>query len=186
MSIFSKVFGAIWGVIKGLFESTQTEFNKLPKEQQDAILNGVQVSQIIKDNIDRGETYVIDVIASRLNLSQDVAKGLFGRLSNDLGVTSVLQGVADKIGQGITDLAHNALFQLIAQSAAAFLSGGTVNWLTLALGVVEYAYQFLKGNDKLIQPINTAADTPILLAGGKTDCPQGQYWNGTRCVKDVG
>lgn len=157
MSIFASIFGGLWKLIKGLFESTANEFNKLPKEQQDAILNGVQVSQIIKDNIDRGETYVIDVIASRLNLSQDVAKGLFDRLSNDLGFQNILEVISNRIGQGITDIAHNALFQLIAQSAATFLSGGAVNWLTLALGVVEYAYQFLKGNNKLIQPINTAA-----------------------------
>lgn len=157
LSFLGKLIKEVGQFLAKLLTDTGDAFNDLPKEQQDAILNGVQVAQIIKDNIDRGETYVIDVIASRLNLSQDVAKGLFDRLSKDLGVDSVLNGVADKIGQGITDLAHSALFQLIAQSAATFLSGGAVNWLTLALGVVEYAYQWLKGNDKLIQPINSAA-----------------------------
>lgn len=160
MSIFSTIFGALWGLLKGLFESTADEFNKLPKEQQDAILNGTQVSQIIKDNIGRSETYVIDVISSRLNISHDIAQGLFDQLSKDLGFTSVLGGIADKIGQGITDLAHNALFDNIAKFAAVFLGAGSVSWITLALGTIEYAYQLLKGTDKLIKPINTAALTP--------------------------
>lgn len=157
MSIFSTIFGGLWKLIKPLFESTENAFNDLPQEQQNAILNGAQVSQILKDNVGRGETYVKEVIKSRLNLSQDVVDGLFDQLSKDLNYTGLLDGIADKIGQGITDASHNALFDDIAKFASLFLGAGAVNWITLALGAVTYAYHYLQAHDKLIKPINTAA-----------------------------
>lgn len=54
-----------------------------------------------------------------------------------------------------------------------------------------WVQKFLADNQGEILPIeNALANTQIVhtlsLQGGKTDCPQGQYWNGTRCVKDVG
>lgn len=157
MSIFSDLFGGLWKLIKGLFESTATEFNKLPKEQQDAAFTSAQISQILKDNIGRGETYIKDVITSRLGLSADVVNGLFDSVAKDLNYDNLIDGLSNRISQGITDNAHNALFEDIAKFTALFLSAGTLNWITLALGMIEYAYQWLKGNDKLIKPINTAA-----------------------------
>lgn len=151
MSIFSSIFGGLWKLIKGLFESTQDEFNKLPKEQQDAILQGVQVSQIIKDGVGKAESEIIQLVSDKLGISHDIATGLFAQLSADLKVDQVVSGVADKIEAGLTDLAHNALFDNIAKFAASFLGAGQVNWLTLALGVIEYAYQYLKGKNELVK-----------------------------------
>lgn len=159
MSIFSKLFGVIWNAIKSLFESTKDAFEQLPSDEQQAILNGTKVAQIIKDNLSRGETYVIDVIAVQLNISVDDAADLFQSLAKDLNVDQVVSGIADKVAQGLTDIAHNSLFQSIAQFAASYLSGGKVNWITLALGVIEYAYQYLKANDDLpVFPALKAAD----------------------------
>lgn len=149
MSIFSSLFGGLCKLIKGLFESTQDEFNKLPKEQQDAILQGVQVSQIIKDGVGKAESEVIQLVSDKLGISHDIAAGLFAQLSADLKVDQVVAGVADKIESGLTDLAHNALFDNIAKFAASFLGAGQVNWITLGLGVVEYAYQWLKSKGTL-------------------------------------
>jgi hypothetical protein len=159
MSIFKSIFGTLWGLIKGLFESTQDAFNRLPKEQQDAILQGVQVSQIIKDSVGKAESDVIQLAADKLGISHDIATGLFAQLSADLKVDQVVAGVADKIEAGLTDLAHNALFENIAKFATSFLGAGQVSWITLALGVVEYAYQYLKGKGEL--PVATSTGDPV-------------------------
>lgn len=163
MSIFSKLFGAIWDAIKSLFESTKDAFNELPADEQQAIINGTKVAQIIKDNIGRGETYVIDVVALQLGISIDDATDLFQTLAKDLKLDHVVSGIAEKIESGITDIAHNSLFQSIAQFAASYLSGGKVNWVTLALGVIEYAYQYLKANNELplFPPIKASTAPPV-------------------------
>lgn len=189
MSIFSTIFGSLWKLIKGLFESTKDAFEKLPKEQQDAILNGVQVSEIIKNNIGQGKAYVADLIAVKLGISGDIATGVVDAVTKDLGLDDFTNGLADKVEKGLTDLAHNSLFESIAKFAASFFGAGSVNWITLGLGVIEYAYQWLKGDGKLVQ----TPDRPdSIKATPKTDptpigqCPRGYVWNGTKCVKDVG
>lgn len=180
MSIFSSIFGGLWKLIKGLFESTEDAFKKLPKEQQDAILNGVQVSQIIKDNIGQGKVYVADLIALKLGVSQDVAEGVLDQVTKDLGIDDFTNGLADKIQKGITDLGHNSLFESIAKFAASFFGAGAVNWVTLGLGVIEYAYQWLKGENKLpvtpdrpdsIKSGSVKTNTDTSGPGGSTNPP---------------
>lgn len=158
LSILGHLIKQLGQYLGKLLKDTEDAFNDLPQAQQDAIKNGVQISQIIKDNIQRGETYVKEVIISRLNLSPSIVDGLFDQLSKDLKYESILNGVADKIGQQLTDIAYNEEFEKISKFAAMFLGAGAVNWITLALGVIEYAYQWLKGKDQLIKPINTAMD----------------------------
>lgn len=169
MSFISNLIKSIGSFFSKLFHDTEDAFQELPKEQQDAILNGVQTAQIFKDNIGRGKTYVADVLAMQLHLSQDVAEGLVDQLSKDLGFDDIVSGLADKVAAGLTDLAHNALFDNIAKFAAMYLGAGSVNWVTLGLGVVEYAYQWLKGKDALIKtPPAKAADSG---PGGSTNPP---------------
>lgn len=166
MSVFSRLFGAIWDAIKSLFESTKDAFNNLPADEQQAILNGTKVAQIIKDNITRGETYVIDVVAIQCGISIDDATDLFQTLAKDLKLDQVVSGVAERIESGITDIAHSSLFQSIAQFAASYLSGGKVSWITLALGVIEYAYQYLKANNEFPVVQNSGAVTAAQAPGG--------------------
>lgn len=161
MSFITRLIESIGNFFEKLFKDTADGFNNLPKEQQDAILNGVQASQIIKNNIGQGKVYVADLIAVKLGLSNTIAQGLVDTITKDLGLDDFTTDLADKVQTGITDLAHNSLFESIAKFAASFLGAGSVNWITLGLGVVEYAYQKLKGDGVLVETIdrNKAGNT---------------------------
>lgn len=134
-----------------LFGDTKDAFNDLPKEQQDAIIQGVNISQIIKDGYAKGEAFVVTQIAAKLNVSEDVANGVILYVLKSFGINepSIQEGfdkLADRVQSGLTDEGWNGLWQLGAQSAASWMSTGKLNWLTLSLGVVEFVVQhFIKG-----------------------------------------
>lgn len=129
-----------------LFRTTQKAFNKLPKEQQDAIIQGVNLSQLIKENYDRGEAYLVKKVSLELKISEDVARGLILHVLNSVGinVTDIKIGLpafVNRMQNTTTDDGHNSLFEAIAKIGASWLATGALNWVTLGLGVVEYAYQ---------------------------------------------
>lgn len=152
MISLSNLIASIGHFFGNLFKTTQTAFNALPKEQQDAIISGVNVSQIIKEGYTKGEAFVVSEAATKLNVSTNVATGLILHVLNSIpgiNTTSIQAGLdklADHIQTGITDNGWNGLWETVAKSGASWLSTGSLNWITLGLGVVEFAVQhFLKG-----------------------------------------
>jgi len=135
-----------------LFKTTQTAFNDLPKEQQDAIISGVNVSQIIKEGYSKGETAIVSEVAEKLSVSTDVAEQVILHVLNSIPGINVfsiqvgLNRLADHIQTGITDEGWNGLWETVAKAGASWLATGSLNWVTLGLGVVEFAFQhFIKG-----------------------------------------
>lgn len=180
MSFLSKLIASIGHFFERLFKDTQDAFKELDPQQQDAILNGVKLSQIIKNNLDKTEDEIVSIVASELNISNDVATQLILFVGKNLGIDSpkvdlVIAWIKNKESVFLTDLQHNSLFESIAKFASVWLSTGKLDWVSLSMGLVEYAYQFLKGEGKLIS-----------FGGKDPSCPTGYYWNGTKCVKDVG
>lgn len=155
MSILKDLINSIGHFFENLFKTTQHAFNELPKEQQDAIISGVNLSQLIKDGYLKGETSLIGDVAEKLGVSTDVAKGLILHVLNSLGIEAIdihgvniqlgLDAFADRVQAIATDDGHNGLYESIAKFSASWLATGSLNWITLGLGVVEYAYQhFIK------------------------------------------
>lgn len=137
---------------ENLFKTTKTAFNALPPDQQDAIIKGVNISQLIKNGYAKGETALVSDIATKLNISTDIANGVILHILNSIpgiNVTVIQDGLnklADNLQAGITDEGWNGLWEVAAKSAASWLSTGSLNWVTLGLGVVEFAVQhFIKG-----------------------------------------
>lgn len=135
-----------------LFRTTKTAFEQLPKEQQDAIISGINISAIIKGGYLKGETAIINEVAQKLNVSTEVAKEVVLHVLNSIpgintaDVQSGLDKLADALQSGITDEGWNGLWEVAAKSAASWMATGKLNWVTLGLGVLEFAYQhFLKG-----------------------------------------
>lgn len=135
-----------------LFRTTKTAYEQLPKEQQDAIISGINISAIIKTGYSKGETAIVSEVASKLNISTDVASAVILHVLNSIpgiNTTSIQAGLdklADHIQSGITDDGWNGLWEVAAKSAASWMATGSLNWVTLGLGVLEFAYQhFLKG-----------------------------------------
>ena len=136
-----------------LFSSTGDAFDALPKDQQSDIINGIQVSQVIKLFYKQGETAVIKEVAERLNVSENVAIGVVDHALkawgiNETSIDAGLKELQDIIDKGISDGGWNSLFKTLADNAAIFLGTGRVNWITLSFGVLEFAYQKLFKNVK--------------------------------------
>lgn len=145
------IIQAIGRFFEKLFNDTKDAFEELPKEQQDAIIQGVHVAEAIKEFYSKGEQFIVSLIALKANVSDDVARGAILAIGKDLGVDTgqvrdVLDKVANRVEEAVTDNAWNALWQDVAKFATIWLSTGKANWLTLGLGVIEFAYQrFIKG-----------------------------------------
>jgi len=150
MSLAS-IINSIGHFFANLFSHAKNSFNELPKEQQDALVQGVNISQTLKEVYKEGEDAAVTAIATKLGVSEDIARGVILHVGKDLGVDTgqikdVLDHFADKVQAGITDSGWNALWQDVASFAAQFMSTGKLNWVTLSLGVVEFAFQkFVKG-----------------------------------------
>ncbi len=135
-----------------LFNSTKDAFNELPQAQQDAIISGINISQIIKGAYTSGETALVSEVATKLGVTTDIAEAVILHVLNSIpgiNTTSIQDGLnklADHIQTGITDDGWNGLWEVAAKSAASWMATGSLNWITLGLGVLEFAYQhFLKG-----------------------------------------
>lgn len=141
-----RLLAEIGGIIGNLFNSTKKDFNSLPPDQQQAAINGSQISQIIKTGYAKGEAWVITQVTALTGLPADVATQTILSIAKDDGVnvTSVqayLDALADKIQVGITNNKWNALFEDLAKFGATYLTQGKLDWVTLGLGIIQYAFQ---------------------------------------------
>lgn len=145
-SFFGRLLAAIGGFFSHLVSGAKSAFSDLPKEQQDAIIQGVNISQILKDGYTKGVDAVLAEIQSKLNIPVDVATILLQTALKDVGIDEADLGVgfgklADKIQAGITDNHWNSLWQTVAKSAAQWLSIGKVDWVSLSMGLIEWSFQ---------------------------------------------
>lgn len=129
-----------------LFNSTKDAFNELPKEQQDAIIKGVNVAEIIKTGYNESATVLTLAVAEKLNVPADVAEAVILHVLHSLGidVTNIQDGLdklAERIETTVTDDGWNGLWESVAKFAASWLGTGKLPWVTLGLGVIEFAYQ---------------------------------------------
>lgn len=143
----STLIASIGHFFENLFKTTQNAFNALPQDQQDAIIQGVNISQLIKEGYTKGETALVSEVSAKLDISYDVADSVILHVLNSIpgiNVTVIQDGLnklADSLQAGITDSGWNGLWETVAKAAATWLSIGSINWVTLALGVLEIAYQ---------------------------------------------
>ena len=144
--ILAAAGGLLTTVLTGLFNNTKKDFNNLTPDQQKAAIDAAHISQIIKTGYTKGEQWVLGQITAITGLPSDVAEQTVLSIAKDAGVntTSVqeyLNHIADKIQSGITDNHYNALFEDAAKFATTYLTQGKLDWLSLGLGLVVYAYQ---------------------------------------------
>lgn len=145
-TFFGKLIASIGDFLSHLITGAKNAFQALPPEQQDQLIKGVNVSQLIKDGYTKGETYIVTTISTALAIPPEATKPLIIAALTDMGfkctvIQDGLNQLADKIQEGVTDNNWNGLWQLAASGVATYLSGGTVNWLTMAFGALEFAYQ---------------------------------------------
>jgi hypothetical protein len=140
----------IGDLFKKLITDTADAYNDLPKEERQQVQSGVIVSQILKENYQKGKDYVTALVGEKLNLSNEAAQQLIMAALNEAGinVSTLDEGfnqLAEKAQNAVTSTAWNNLWQLLAKSVATILSGGKLDWVSLSLGLIEIAYQDLFG-----------------------------------------
>lgn len=149
-TFFGKIIAAIGGFISHLFTGAKTAFDELPEDQQNAIISGVSVSQIVKDGYKQGEDYVVNAVSEQAHIEASDAKLLILVALKDLGinVTGVQEGLdtlSAIIDKGLTGNDYNGLWRDLATSAAQWLTTGKLDWVSLSMGLIEWAYQhFIK------------------------------------------
>lgn len=154
-TFFGKIIAAIGGFIAHLFTGAKNAFDELTPAQQQAIVQGVNISQILKDGYTKGVDFVLGEIETQLTIPQDVATQLLQTALKDIGIneTDLQTGfnkLADKVQAGVTQTGWNSLWQTIASSAAQWLSTGSLNWVSLAMGLVEWVYQNMVKSKKAV------------------------------------
>ena len=142
----SNLIKSIGHFFEKLFGSTRDAFNDLPKEQQDAIIKGVNLAEVIKNGYAKGADALITEVALATGISEDVAKAVILHVMHSLGidVTTIQNGLdrlAGRIERTVTDDGWNGLWESVAKFGASWLSTGKLSWVTLGLGVIEFAYQ---------------------------------------------
>jgi hypothetical protein len=145
-TFFGRLIAAIGGFFAHLLNGAKSAFDELPKQQQDAIIQGVNISQILKDGYTKGVAFVLSEIEAKLNIPEDVATQLLQTALKDIGINEAdlqtgFAKLADKLQSGVTDNNWNSLWQTVASSAAQWLSTGSLNWVSLAMGLIEWAFQ---------------------------------------------
>lgn len=141
-----RLLAAIGGFIVALFHSAGAAFNNLSPDQQKATIDGTNISQILKTGYKNGADWVLAEITKVTGLPADVAEQTILSIAKDNGVstTSVqdyLDHIADKVQQTVTDNKWNAIWQDVAKFAANYLTQGSLDWVSLSLGIIEYAFQ---------------------------------------------
>lgn len=145
-SFFKRLIEWIGSFFSHLVSGAKSAFSELPKEQQDAIIHGVNVSQIMKDGYTKGIDFVLGELDTKLHIPADTGKVLLQVALKDVGIDEAdLQAgfdkLADKVQAGITDNHWNSLWQTVAKSAAQWLSIGSINWVSLSMGLIEWGFQ---------------------------------------------
>ena len=152
-TFFGKLLAAIGGFFSHLLSGAKTAYDELSPEQQQALINGVNISQILKESYSEGETAVVNLIVTQTGLPADVVTQGILAIAKDAGinVTSVqgyLDALADRVQAGITDNGWNSLFSDVAAFGASWLSTGSLNWASLAMGLIEFTYQHFIASKK--------------------------------------
>lgn len=145
-TFFGRLIASIGDFFAHLVTGAKNAFDELPKQQQDDIVNGVNISQILKEGYTDGKDAVLTAIETKLNIAPDVAEQLLLVALKDVNINEPdLQAGFDKLAEriqaGVTDNHWNDLWKTIAKSAAQWLSQGSLDWISLGMGLVEFALQ---------------------------------------------
>lgn len=149
-TVLGRLLASIGGFVSHLLDGAKKGFQAMPVDQQQAVIQGVNVSQILKENYAQGEAAVVKLVADKVGVSPDIATAAILAIAEASGIKTgkiqdYLDNIANKVQAGVTDNEWNSLWQTGAQFAASYLSGGKLNWVALSLGIVEFAYShFIK------------------------------------------
>jgi hypothetical protein len=150
MSFISNILGGIGKLLESifpfLFSALKEAWNNLSTTQQQALINSGTIGQYLKNNLTILGTDLVNLIAKDTGLDPSVVTntliglaGTFGLTTTDINAAvTFLQG---KLQNASSDAEWNGILNIILNAGATLLSGGTLNYVHIALGLGEWVYQ---------------------------------------------
>ncbi|MDB5288590.1 MAG: hypothetical protein JWR05_3539 [Mucilaginibacter sp.] len=132
-------------ILPFLFDALQRAWDQLSTVQQSAITNSGLIGQLLKNNLTILGTDLVTLIVSKTGLTEQEVTDALLALAKTFGLTtdslndavSFLQG---KLSSASSNEEWNGLLQIMLNAGGTFLSGGTLNWVSIAMGIGEWAY----------------------------------------------
>jgi hypothetical protein len=126
-----------------LFSAAQKEYDKLNKESQTGLLHGLNIGQIIKENLDAAETDIVNIIVAKTGLDADEVGAALQEIGDHYGITdgSIITYLQTELKAAQNVLKWKGILNTFANIAAIVLSGGSLTWEKLAMGLLQFAYE---------------------------------------------
>jgi len=146
MSFLTKLLALIGHAFESLWKTTEDELEKLPPDQKEAAITGSIIPQIIKNNLDIGETSLTGLIIDKTHLPVDVIEPLLQATYKEFNTASLSE--YQNLLKSSTGAKWMSLLEGAAKFIAGQLSGGKLTWESLGLGLIQAAYlKYVKGSN---------------------------------------
>jgi hypothetical protein len=163
MSFITKILESI---LPFLFSALKRSWDNLTKVQQNALVNSGVIGQYLKNNLTALGSNLVTAIATHTALPASTVETTiisiaisFGYTGNEINqATAFLQL---KLQAAESTPLWNGLLSIALSVGATKLSGGTIDWLHVALGLGEYVYQ------QFVKPVTLLPVTSATVAPAK-------------------
>lgn len=144
--IIMSLISILESIFPFLFSALKRSWDNLTPEQQQAIIKSGTIGQYLKNNLTALGGDLVALISNDLNLPKDVVESTLLALAAKLGFTgtAINDAVAflqNKLQSAKSNEEWNGLLNIILNAGATVLSGGALDWVHIALGLGEWAYQ---------------------------------------------
>lgn len=138
------------GIFPFLFSALKRSYDSLSTAQQQALVNSGTIGQLLKNNLTAVGTDLATLVAKETGLTEQEASDTLIHLAATFGLTTtVLNDAVSFLQSKLTSAASNpewnGILNIILNAGATFLSGGSLDWAHIAIGIGEWVFQtFIK------------------------------------------
>lgn len=142
------------GIFPFLFSALKRSYDSLSKEQQQALVNSGMIGQFLKNNLAMIGADLTTLIAKQTGLTEQEVSDTLIHLASTFGlnttaVNDAVKFLQDKLSGAASSAEWNGILTIILNAGATFLSGGSLDWAHIAIGIGEWVYNtFIKPKTK--------------------------------------
>lgn len=143
MSFITRILESI---LPFLFSALKRTWDNLTSDQQKALTNSGIIGQYLKNNLTALGSDLVKAIASHTNLPESEVQSALLDIAGKFGLTTteVDKAVAflqAKLQEAEGTPLWNGILSTLLNVGGTILSGGTIDWVHVALGLGEYVFQ---------------------------------------------
>lgn len=144
MSFITRILESI---LPFLFNALKRAWDNLTSTQQQALVNSGVIGQYLKNNLTALGGDLVTAIANHTGLKVDVVESTLIQIATAFGcdpaadIDKAVAFLQAKLQGALNTPLWNGLLSTLLNVGGTILSGGTIDWLHVALGLGEYVYQ---------------------------------------------